>query len=142
MDHPSQCKRDLATSLARARPEVDTAWVGNNDRSRKADDMNRLKKAGLLALVLCLGISLSVMALDEDEEEVALSDCPDAVQKVIKAQAEGGEILEIERETEDGQVVYEAEIRKDGKTFEVEISEDGEILEIEDEDEDKDDDDD
>ena len=40
-------------------------------------------------------------------------------------------IDEIEKETENGKVVYEAEITKDGKTCEVEVAEDGTLLESE-----------
>lgn len=74
------------------------------------------------------------------EEKVKLADCPEAVQKTIKAQANGGTIVEIEKETKkDGTVVYEAEIKKDGKEIEVEVAADGTLIEVEEEDDDDDD---
>jgi hypothetical protein len=89
---------------------------------------------------------------DEDEAEegetrVKLADLPKAVQKTLKRESRGGEIEEIERETEDGQVVYEAEVEYETKSgelvYEIEIREDGvlisKLLEEED-DEDEDDD--
>ena len=64
----------------------------------------------------------------ETEEEIAV---------------EGGVIVEAERETENGQVIYEVEVDVDGVEWEVEVDEAGNVLEVEsEEDEDDDDDDD
>ncbi len=71
---------------------------------------------------------------DEDEEEVTLDEAPAAVKATILAQAQGGAIKEIERETEDGQVVYEAEVEINGKEYEIEVAADGTLLEIEEDD--------
>jgi uncharacterized membrane protein YkoI len=79
---------------------------------------------------------------DEDEEEVTLDEVPAAVKATILANAQGGTIEEIERETEDGQVVYEAEVVINGKEYDIEVAADGKLLEIEEEDEEDDDDDD
>ena len=43
------------------------------------------------------------------------------------------ELLEAEKETEDGTTTYEIEIKNDGKTLEVEVSPEGTILEVEEE---------
>ena len=79
---------------------------------------------------------------DDDEEEVTLDEVPAAVKATILAQAQGGTIEEIERETEDGQVVYEAEVEINGKEYEIEVAADGTLLDIEEDDDDDDDDDD
>jgi uncharacterized membrane protein YkoI len=71
---------------------------------------------------------------DEDEEEVTLDEAPAAVQATILKHAQGGTIEEIERETEDGQVVYEAEVEINGKEYEIEVAADGTLLEIEEDD--------
>ena len=78
---------------------------------------------------------------DDDEEEVTLDEVPAAVKDTILANAQGGTIEEIERETEDGQVVYEAEVEINGKEYEIEVAADGTLLEIEEDDDDDDDDD-
>ncbi|MCI0746747.1 MAG: hypothetical protein L0Y58_15200 [Verrucomicrobia subdivision 3 bacterium] len=95
-------------------------------------------KAGFIAAAIMLAQPLSALAR---EEKVKLSDCPAAVQKTIKENANGGKILEIEKETKkDGTVVYEAEVKKsDGKTIEIEVAEDGKLLSVEDEDDEDDD---
>lgn len=73
----------------------------------------------------------------ESEEQVTLEQCPPAVQDTIKAQASGGVIMEIEKETKNGKTIYEAEILKDGKTIEIKVAEDGTLIKskVEDDDE-------
>ena len=96
----------------------------------------------LLGVVLCLTLAIASFAdkceKGEKEEKVTLDQCPAAVQATLKEQAKGGTIDEIEKETEDGKVIYEAEITKDGKTIEVEIAEDGTLLKTELDDDDND----
>ncbi len=77
---------------------------------------------------------------DETEEEIDPVKLPAAVKKAIKKNYPGAKIKEAEKETEDGEVVYEVElILKDGSEIEVEFSPKGEIIEVEDSDEDDDD---
>jgi len=65
------------------------------------------------------------------EEEVALDQLPPAARAMIQQHAEQGQIVEIEKETEDGRVVYEAEIVVNGKETEIQVSANGELLETE-----------
>ncbi len=65
---------------------------------------------------------------DEEEEEVKLSDCPAAVQKTLKREAHGAKIKEVEKETEDGKAIYEAEVKIDGKEYEIEVAQDGTLI--------------
>src|SRR5688572_31717239 len=75
------------------------------------------------------------------EEKVKLSDCPEAVQKTIKDNANGGKIVEIEKETsKDGTVTYEAEVKTaNGKELEIVVGADGSLIKVESEDDDDDD---
>jgi uncharacterized membrane protein YkoI len=75
---------------------------------------------------------------DEDEEEVSLDDVPEAVKATILKEAAGAEIEEVVKETEDGRIVYEAEFEADGKEIEIEVAEDGTLLEREIEEDDDD----
>jgi uncharacterized membrane protein YkoI len=81
---------------------------------------------------------------DEDEEQVSIDEVPAAVKATILKEAQGGTIKEIERETEDGKTVYEAEVIINGEEVEIEVAADGTLLskEVEDADDDDDDDDD
>ena len=78
---------------------------------------------------------------EEDEEVVSLDAVPEAVKAMILQEAAGGEIKEIEKETEDGVTVYEAEVIIDGQEVDIEVAADGKLLgkEVEDEEEDDDD---
>src|SRR5687767_15481012 len=97
---------------------------------------------GLLAFAV--GVALAVPALAGKEEKIKLEDCPAAVQKTIKDNANGGKIVEIEKETaKDGAVRYEAEVKtRAGKELEILVASDGTLIKVESEDDEDDDDDD
>jgi len=76
---------------------------------------------------------------DEDEAQVSMAEVPEAVQATLLKEAPGAEIKEIEKETEDGQVIYSAEVLVGGQEVDFEIAPAGKLLgkEVEDEDDDK-----
>ena len=86
-----------------------------------------------MAMVLLLWTSGLATA-----EELKLSDCPNAVQKTLKREANGAKINEVKKEIEDGETTYEADVTIDGKEYEIVVSEDGTLLEkaLEDDEED------
>jgi len=65
---------------------------------------------------------------DEAEEQVSLDAVPAAVKETILKEAAGREINEIVKDTEDGQVVYEAEVIVDDKEVDIRVSPDGSPL--------------
>ena len=93
--------------------------------------------------VMALALALPALAAGK-EEKVKLADCPEAVQKTINDNANGGKIVEIEKETgKDGTVTYEAEVKKtDGTEIEIVVAADGKLIKIETEDDEDDDEDD
>ncbi|HOD51509.1 MAG TPA: PepSY-like domain-containing protein [Candidatus Hydrogenedentes bacterium] len=95
-----------------------------------------LTGGALMVIALVAGVVAISGALAE--EEVALDQLPPAARAMIQQHAEQGQIVEIEKETEDGRVVYEAEIVVNGKETEIQVSANGELLETETEVEDKD----
>jgi uncharacterized membrane protein YkoI len=86
--------------------------------------------AGLIGL---LGFAAAGLM---DEKEITLDQVPPAAQATIVAHAAGGQILEIEVETTDGVVVYEAEIRFGERVIEIEVAPDGTLLRTADDDDD------
>ncbi len=107
----------------------------------------------LLASIVAVTVSSSsalTNADDDDEGEqeqrVSLKQLPDAVKATILMEilreVDALEIEEIEREIENGTIVYEAEVEFRNKEFELEISHEGKLLSKEVEIEDDDDDDD
>lgn len=97
----------------------------------------------LLGLVSgCCCHNCCVCSEQEDGVEVARADVPAAVMATIEREAAGGTIGEIEKEVEDGRVVYAAEAMVNGEEWEIEVGEDGKLLsreKAEDEEEDNDD---
>src|SRR5688572_4562103 len=95
---------------------------------------------GLVRLAMASVVLLVAGAAwaDEDEEEVAVKDLPAKVVDAIEAKFPGAKITEAEKETEDGDTVYEVEINFGDEELEVEVSEDGKILEVEEEEDDDD----
>jgi len=64
------------------------------------------------------------------EQAVTLADLPDSTRATLEREAKGGRIEELTKETsKNGTVTYEAEIVKNGKGSEVEVSEMGMVLE-------------
>ena len=76
------------------------------------------------------------------ETIIALDKVPEVVRTAGENAVPGLVITRVERDVEDGVVVYDVLGTAKGKTFEVEVTADGKVLEIEEEDDDDDDDDD
>jgi uncharacterized membrane protein YkoI len=65
------------------------------------------------------------------DEQIELSEAPDAVQKAIKDKTAGGKITKVEKATKGKEVFYEAEFVKDGKEHEVKVAPSGKVLAVE-----------
>jgi len=82
---------------------------------------------------------------NEDEDKgVSINDVPRAVRTTILEHAKGGKINEVERENENGKVIYEAEVIIDGKEVDLKVAPNGKLLgkEVEDEEDEGDENDD
>lgn len=96
-------------------------------------------KAWTLIPVAAFAVMLSGCAtmdeLFEDEKEIALSEVPAPVLEAAKNAVEGFVPAEAEVETEKGKVLYELDGKAaDGKEYEIEVSADGKVLEVEEDD--------
>jgi hypothetical protein len=88
-----------------------------------------MKRRLVLSVVLVISlVAIAVNADDDSEEAVKLTELPKAVQKTLKRESRDGKIVEIEKEEEDGETIYEAEVMIDGKQYEIEIASDGILL--------------
>ena len=78
-----------------------------------------------------------------------MNNLPSAVRNAIKKHAGGGKIIEVEKDIKKGNLVYEAEVIKNGKEIDILVSDTGKYLgtdenedeNADDEDEDEDDED-
>lgn len=88
----------------------------------------------LVALGLLAGATAAVWAgSNEREEKVSIDQVPAPVKATILREMEGAQIKEIERETEHGKTVYEAEADRNGKEIEIKVTADGVLMEREEE---------
>ena len=94
----------------------------------------------VVALTCTLGCA-SLESMFEDEKDIPLSQVPEAVVMAASQAVENITLTEAEVEKEDGQTVYTLEGTADGIEYEIEVTADGKILEVEQEDEDGDDED-
>lgn len=94
-------------------------------------------------LALCVGAVVTKQAA-EREQEVTIEQVPQAVKATILAEAKGQAVEEIDMETEDGQIVYEADVIIDGKEVEIRVAADGTLIstKVEEDDDEGDDDED
>jgi uncharacterized membrane protein YkoI len=83
--------------------------------------------------VLAVGMVLAAAASGRADKDarVTLDAVPAAVKATILKAAGGAPIKEIEKETENGKVVFEAEFVRDGKKTEVEVDAAGKLLSTE-----------
>jgi uncharacterized membrane protein YkoI len=90
---------------------------------------------GRLGVVVVAGlVVLAAVARADDKakpEKVPLDKVPKAVMDAIKGRFPKAEISSVEKETEDGKVVYDVELKSEGRKYEMDIQEDGTIIEIE-----------
>jgi len=78
-----------------------------------------------MVCLLCTGLFTA-----DTLQALELADLPSAVQETVKRELGSAHIDEIERDTEDGKVVYEVEAETaDGREIELEVAEDGTLLE-------------
>jgi hypothetical protein len=83
--------------------------------------------AALLALIGAHGSQLFAGA------DVSLSEVPQAVRAVIEHETKGFEIDDIERDKDDGEIVYEVDAENDDRQIKLKVAENGTLLEKEEE---------
>ncbi len=76
------------------------------------------------------------------EENILLSDTPANVIEAANNAVPGGEITEVEMEVEDGETIYEVEKVVDGVEYDIDVTPEGIVKEVEKEGEDDEEDDD
>jgi uncharacterized membrane protein YkoI len=81
---------------------------------------------GVTALV---GVVFAEKEGKENEQKIALTDMPAAVQKTIQDNLGGGTVTETAKETEKGKTVYQAHVKKSGgEEVEIKVAEDGKLI--------------
>ncbi len=84
------------------------------------------------ATVILAATTLSACSDKEDELKIPLSEVPANIINTVQNALPGIKLTEAEKETEDDIIIYELEgTLINGKKYEIEIAEDGTIIEIE-----------
>jgi hypothetical protein len=88
-----------------------------------------------LAVSAVAGLVLLAPVAQGDEKDkaqkVPLDKVPAKVMGAVKGRFPGAKLTSVEKETEDGQVVYDIELTHEGRKYEMDIKEDGTIIEVE-----------
>ncbi len=95
--------------------------------------MNRLKIHGVgiaaaVAVLLAVGSGCASFGEKEKDQVITMNDLPPAIKALAEKEVAGCKILEVEKEMENGKVVYAVTYDQAGTKMEVEYSEDGKLL--------------
>jgi hypothetical protein len=89
-----------------------------------------MKTNRLLITLLAIVFLANSMARGEEKDEgiISIDEAPAAVREAIVREANGGTIVEIRKKTNDGNIVYKAELVTEGKRSQIKLAENGEFL--------------
>jgi hypothetical protein len=98
----------------------------------------------ILISVLLLGGGAALWAIvnNHNDETVVLSDVPAKVLDAANNAVPDGQITGVEKEVEGGQIIYEVEKVANGVEYDIDVTADGVVMEVEKEDDDEGEDDD
>jgi hypothetical protein len=95
---------------------------------RNLRQMKKIIAVLSIAVITSLSCPALLSAEEENEQTVQLSDLPAAVQTTIKDKAGTDAIEKIEKKMEDGEIVYEAVVNRNGEEWGIEVNEQGQFL--------------
>src|SRR6267142_1035278 len=87
----------------------------------------------MLRLITCVAPVVLLAALTLAQEKVDASKLPPKVAEALKERFPGATITQVTKETENGEVIYDIEMIKDGKKHEMDCKEDGTLVDIQNE---------
>jgi uncharacterized membrane protein YkoI len=96
-----------------------------------------MSKRWILAALLAIGVlsaaTLNARAEEQEKEEgketkVKFDQVPAAAQKTLTEEAKGAKIETVDKEEDEGKVIYEADVTLNGKNYEIKVAEDGTLL--------------
>jgi len=68
---------------------------------------------------------------DQDEQKLEMKDLPAVVQKTIQDSLAGGTVTDIEKESENSETHYSADVKKaNGDKVEIKVAEDGNLIKV------------
>jgi hypothetical protein len=89
----------------------------------------------LMAMCVIAGCTMMSRADDKDkdkeegnEQKMAFNQAPQSVQQTLTKEADGNKIDQVDKETDDGKTIYEADVTINGKNYEIKVAEDGTLI--------------
>jgi Peptidase propeptide and YPEB domain len=93
--------------------------------------MHGIMTRGRVGAIACfVAMALSARA-DDKAQKIEPDKLPQKIKDAVKARLPGAEITSAEKEKENGEIVYDLELKHQGRKYEMDIKEDGTIIEIE-----------
>jgi hypothetical protein len=97
--------------------------------------MARYKVRSALVALMTLGLASAVTTTrakaeekEEKEVKVKFDEVPAAVKATLTKESDGGKIESVDKETDDGKTIYEADVMIDGKNYEIKVAADGTLI--------------
>ena len=87
--------------------------------------------------IAALGVLQSCTALakdkekegeEKDEVKVKIDQVPAAVKKTLDKESDNAKIDEVDKETDEGKTIYEADVKMNGHNYEIKVAEDGTLI--------------
>src|SRR5438552_18289494 len=110
---------------------VDSPWFW---LARKESIMRKVTAASAVGVVLAFAATLTATGCAQNKEHPQRLDpsgVPPRVRAAMEARFPGAQVTSVEREKEHGDVVYDYELRQNGGKYEMDVKEDGTVLEVE-----------
>jgi uncharacterized membrane protein YkoI len=86
---------------------------------------------GRVAFVFASMVSMAGTAALAADKKLSRSELPQKVAEALDHRFPGADLTSAEKETEEGNVVYDLELKQKGRKYEMDVKEDGTILEVE-----------
>jgi uncharacterized membrane protein YkoI len=83
------------------------------------------------AVMLLVPLATGVRAADDKDKKIPLDKVPKPIREAIDGRFPGADVSSVEKETENGKVMFDVELKHQGRKYEMDIAEDGTIIEIE-----------
>ena len=92
-----------------------------------------MRKATICLSVAALAsvVAVAMVRAEDKAEKIAPDKLPKAIKDAVMGRFPNAEITSAEKEKEDGKVMFDIELKHEGRKYEMDIAEDGTIIEIE-----------
>jgi hypothetical protein len=86
----------------------------------------------VMTLMACASMQ-NARAEDKEKEEgnevkVKIADVPEAVRKTLAKESDNAKIEEVDKETDEGKTIYEADVKLNDHNYEIKVKEDGTLI--------------